>query len=192
MSIHKYKSDFYPIMNPVLHKLNQEVIEKLPNNPSHLEQGFVLCYYNHKTKTMTTESFGNIPIDKFFSHVEVATTKVTHTLSRMKKTSDQVMKGIGGDYLEAGAIKIHEDCAGVSGHGIVYEPLVCEAISVFWLIARDLYHQCGPNASQEIGFWNRLTKQAIHIQTELSPQNRFISEMAELINPNNIIPFSNY
>lgn len=177
----RFESHIYPIMNPFLTVL-ANTLEKLQNDSPHSNLGFAFCYFNHDKNILVTEEYGHIKIDQKLFHIHTATMKVTRTFCANKTKSSQVFDPTSQQLLEVGAIRIGKDYAGGSGNGIMSDPLICEAASALWLIAKDLYHKGGSRASQESSFWTKILREAKTVQEENSPENGFISQIAEAMN----------
>ncbi|KKQ35537.1 MAG: hypothetical protein US50_C0012G0002 [Candidatus Nomurabacteria bacterium GW2011_GWB1_37_5] len=167
-----FESKVHLKMNWFLGRL-KNALKNLPDNPKPSCTGFYLCDYDHDTGLLIAEQIGIIPEEKKAKYFQFAIKKVMQTLSFGKTRSKEFENNALEQY--PGAIKLYLNCAGVSGH----DSMVDEAISVLWLITKELQGRVYDDDNYE--FWLEVFGISLNIQKELVPDNKWISIIAKLI-----------
>ncbi len=171
-----FVSKFHPEMNPFLTRL-EKALENLPNNPKPACEGFFITEFDFQALTLTTEKIGYVPREKQEKYFKFSLKKVIQTLHFGKIRS----KDFEDDKLEQypGAIKVENDCAGVSAH----ESMVDEAISLIWQTIKDVFilHDSEPSAMHNRNFWQVFRSVAQVNQQRLAPDNIWVIPLSELL-----------
>lgn len=172
-----FKSEFQPGMNFFLERL-QIALENLPDNPKPDCKGFYLCEYLGYNRSIRTEKIGTIPISKNAKYLHFSTKKVTQTIFFDKQRSAEFENNALEQY--RGAIKLDEDCTGVSGH----DSWIDEAISGLWLITKYFLHRkwnLGMIEREPQKFWNKFKEAAREFSENDAPDNKWIVIIADLM-----------